>query len=256
MAHNDFLVNRFFNELPIRVIGTNENPFFYASDIGAVLGIVNVHTSIKGFDDDEIVTPAVRQQHNLITYQKCGNTMRQNSSVVLLTELGVYRLIINSQSPLSKQFRTFIFDIIKETRLAEIVKLNIQHTATIAQYTAREAALVAKLAEVDKHNPIVHVFSREIDGNPYDYIPSEDIDHEMYDDQSDSDMLYKCTTQPTPSDYSKYTLIAKVFGDWSTIWGSIEGEKLYLGNDKTISHTKYFVDDEPEFNEGDVVRCD
>lgn len=126
-------INQFFNDLPIRVLGTNEEPFFYASDVGDVLGIVNVHMSIKSFDDDDIVTPAVRAQHGLITYQKYGNTTRQNSHVVLLTELGVYRLITRSNSPIATEFRRFVFGLVKQMRIDACAQLKNQYDLDVKE---------------------------------------------------------------------------------------------------------------------------
>ena len=95
---NQFAINEFFNNQPIRVIGSPDEPFFYASDIGDILGIKNIATSIKNFDEMELVTPEVRIEHKLVTYRKYGDKFRRDDTITLLTEYGVYRLILCSKS--------------------------------------------------------------------------------------------------------------------------------------------------------------
>jgi hypothetical protein len=40
-------------DIPINIIGTADDPLFQASQIGKLLGLVNIRESIKDFDDDE-----------------------------------------------------------------------------------------------------------------------------------------------------------------------------------------------------------
>ncbi len=40
-------INRFFNELPIRILNSHEEPFFYLEDICKILGIKNPRKVIK-----------------------------------------------------------------------------------------------------------------------------------------------------------------------------------------------------------------
>ena len=182
--------------------------------------------------------------------------MRQNPNVVLLTELGAYHLIMKSNSPIAKEFRRFVFNLIRDRRREEVVQINIRHATEVAQLEEQRQLLDAKLAEISKFTPVIYVFEREISGNPYKFIPAKDVDHDMKPHQPDSDMLYKCTAHPTAHDYTEWKLIMKVFGSLSTVWGSIDGELLYTATGESMDHTKYFVDDEPQFNEGDIVRCD
>ena len=103
-------VNVCFNNLSIRIIGTHEKPFFYASDIATVLGIKNVRTSIKNFDATEIVTPELRTKYNLITYKQYEKGPRRDESVILLTENGARRLLSNSRTPAAERLRSLLDD--------------------------------------------------------------------------------------------------------------------------------------------------
>ena len=65
LDNSKFSINTWFNNLPIRIIGSPAEPFFYALDIAIILGIKQVSVSIKNFDHTEIVTPEIRDIHNL-----------------------------------------------------------------------------------------------------------------------------------------------------------------------------------------------
>ena len=124
MENNQFTINGFFNNLPIRIIGTPEEPFFYASDIGDILGIKQISVSVKNFDETEIVTSQKRQKYNIVTYYKYKDEMRRDDRIVLLTEFGVYRLILCSRSDIAKDFKKYIYQLISTARNGEKKKLN------------------------------------------------------------------------------------------------------------------------------------
>lgn len=252
------LVNSFINLLTNRVLGTNETPFFYASDIGEALGIKKVSKTIEGFDELDIVSPAVREQYGLVTYQRRGDAFRVNNRMTLLTEFGVYHLILISRSPIAKEFRTFVCELIQSRRRGEAEQLRISCATTVtelkAEYEAQSSGLRERLAEIDKYNPTVYVFKRKINGNPYDFVPTKEVDQELRKHQDDVETLYKCTTKPSPSDYTTYTVYARVFGCSEDIMDGIEGEHLFTAEDNMQSHTRYYIE-KPEFEVGRVVKA-
>lgn len=103
-------LNTLFNNLDVRVIGPPEEPFFYASDIAAILDIKQVTTSIKNFNHTEIVSSEMRARYNLITYKKYGSKMRRDDRIVLFTENGVRRLLSNSRTPAAERLRSLLDD--------------------------------------------------------------------------------------------------------------------------------------------------
>jgi len=66
--------------------------YFKASDIGNVLGIVNIRTSIMNFDeeDDERVI------------RKAYDTEKRIQDTIFLSSQGVYRLLYNSKKEVAK----------------------------------------------------------------------------------------------------------------------------------------------------------
>ena len=67
--------------------------YFKASDIGKVLDIVNVRTSIQNFDDDERVVRKVYDSNNI------------ERDTIFLSSQGVYHLLYSSKKEIAKKFR-------------------------------------------------------------------------------------------------------------------------------------------------------
>ncbi len=95
------------NELtiPINVQGTYEEPLFRASDIGIVLEISNIRTSIQDFDNSE--------KHGVHTMDIIG----RNQETTFLTEKGLYKILFKSRKPIAKIFIDWVCEVIKEIRL-------------------------------------------------------------------------------------------------------------------------------------------
>jgi prophage antirepressor-like protein len=131
----DFSINEWFNDLPIRIVGSHEEPFFYANDLAAILGIVKVRNSVKNFTEKDIVTPEQREKYGIKTYRILRGKMVEESSIILLTEYGAYRLIMRSNSEKAEELRNFIIDSIRRLRLTENMKLRTVNEKLIAENT-------------------------------------------------------------------------------------------------------------------------
>jgi prophage antirepressor-like protein len=139
-------INRFFNELPIRILNSHEEPFFYLEDIAKILGIKNPRKTVANFEGREIVSLEQRQKYNIVTYYKYKNTYRRNDKVILLTEAGVYRLIFTTKSQLSGVFRDWVYDVLRQLRLTGEYKVN----AELQQLKTVNEQLQQKLGTLDK----------------------------------------------------------------------------------------------------------
>jgi len=98
-----FTTNNLHTEITIK--GTFDTPLFRASDIGEVLEINNIRTSITNFDETEKVV------QNIITH---GGTQQ----VTFLTEKGLYKILFKSRKQIAEQFQNWVCDVIKEIRLS------------------------------------------------------------------------------------------------------------------------------------------
>ncbi len=96
---SDFSITTTFNNRPIRIIGSPNEPFFYASEIAAVLNLTNLTRYMDGFDTTETVSPEKRIECGIVTYRKYGDSIRKSNKVLLLTESGLYKFILSSNAP-------------------------------------------------------------------------------------------------------------------------------------------------------------
>ena len=237
-----FSINTWFNDLPIRIIGTPEEPFFYATDIGTVLNIKQISVAIKKFDETEIVAPITRDRHNLITYRKYKNEMRRNDKIVLLTEFGVYRLIINSRSDIGMALKTYIYEIIRTVRRDEQTRLNVINSENVKLLNDKIAHLETFAADIQKYNPSIYVFCITVNGNPRDIILPEDRDPyvgKYFKDKCKK--LYKITTKPNANDYTSFNLIAKIYGDSDEIMDSLFEDTIDI-NPVSLEYCRYIMD--------------
>jgi prophage antirepressor-like protein len=103
------------NDLTIHVTiqGSHEEPLFRASDIGTVLGLTNIHATIKDFDQNEKVVNTI-------------DTLGGPQEVMFLTEAGLYEMLFKSRKPIAKQFKKWVCEVIKEIRLNSKYQLEKQ----------------------------------------------------------------------------------------------------------------------------------
>lgn len=227
-----FEINRFFNELPIRIIGTHEYPCFYADDIGAVLKLKRVRKSLENFGPREIVTRDQRENMGLVTYGRDG---KKYDRIILLTEFGVYRLMFTTHSQLAEQFRDWVYDVLHELRMkgryeveAELQKLRItdQENKTQIKKLLAKQEQFKNLADTLYLFEVPHDPTRIVQRNtlPEDSIDDDDVDFppeynridnlELYlriNPDGPSQHTYKITSSPTPNDHSRLAYKHKVW---------------------------------------------
>ena len=249
-----FSINTWFNNLPIRIIGSSDEPFFYASDIAAILGIKQLSSSIKNFDQTELVSPDTRARCNLITYRKYKGDMRRDDSITLLTECGVYRIIFNSRSNLSRDFRAHIYTTLRVARQNEKTPLNIINQEDLQIINEKLNNLESLVKKYQKYNPVIYVFRIAVNGNPFDYILREDRDPDIT--QYDScKRLYKFTTKPIASDYTTYNLYAEIYGNNGNVMDSLSEYSLEL-KPKSLKYCRYIPDcDFDDYDFCDFSEC-
>lgn len=80
---------------PVRNIIENGKPWFVAKDVCDVLGINNNRDAIKNLDEDEKLMSVL-------------STSGQNRSMWVISESGLYALILRSNKPYAKTFRKWI----------------------------------------------------------------------------------------------------------------------------------------------------
>lgn len=117
----------------------NNKPFFKASDVGRVLGIKKVSSSIVDFDEDE--------KGSRITATRGGN-----QNITFLTKQGVFKLIFRSKKPIAKPFQKWVFNVIDtiertgEYKLKEEVEeIKSNSQKMVREYKDKEDARLSKI---------------------------------------------------------------------------------------------------------------
>lgn len=209
-------INHFFNELPVRIIGTQNFPVFYADDIAKILNIKRARESVANFGEMEIVTPEQRKQYGLVTYRKYKDTVRRDDKIILLTEFGVYRMIFGSNSQLASQFRKWIYTVLHDLRTKgvyrveqELQQLNIVNKE-LQEKVEYQAQLIDVLQARQKkfENLTDKLYVLEIPNNPRlitqynvttEDLPSDPEDIDEDENTIDNWELY-CKMFPDPAD--------------------------------------------------------
>ena len=97
----------------ILIKGTVNEPLFRASDIGEILEMGNIRTSIQHFNDTE------KHVHSM-------DTSTGPKQVTFLTEKGLYKVLFKSRKPIAEKFQNWVCEVIKEIRLDGIYDLKKQ----------------------------------------------------------------------------------------------------------------------------------
>ncbi|MEB2281080.1 phage antirepressor KilAC domain-containing protein [Lysinibacillus xylanilyticus] len=88
----------------LKVYGTSENPLFLAKDVADWIEHSNARMMLKSVDEEEKVV------NNVYTLGGTQETW-------LLTEDGLYEVLMQSRKPIAKQFKKQVKSILKEIRL-------------------------------------------------------------------------------------------------------------------------------------------
>lgn len=122
--NSEFSINRWFNDLPIRVIGTPDYPIFYAYELAAILGIKNVRSAVSNYGPDKIITREQRTNMNIKTYRGYKNTMRRDDKIILLSAAGVIHLICSCNTP-------YAIELAKRMGIKNLYKANSAESSTL-----------------------------------------------------------------------------------------------------------------------------
>lgn len=246
--NSEFSINSFFNNLPIRVIGTPDNPFIYAADLADVLGLKgSFRRVINKFDDIDIVSPAERSRYNLKTYRMEKRGKIASDNIILLKEAGAYRLIIHSKKEIARDFRIHISNLIHESRIKEKEKLVITNQDDFVKLKIQYENLQTELREYKRETPILYVFgiTRDEKFNTREYIKNEEIDSDDF--HIFTRVLTKYTYAPTATDYTQFNLFAKIYGYTKNIFMG------YLQSDEDTICVAYEVSEIMAFNTSDEI---
>lgn len=129
----------------IRTVLRDGEPWFLAREVCAVLGITNTTDFVRSLEDDE---------YELVPAALVSNEGRPQDFVNLVTEAGLYSLILRSRKPEAKAFKRWIthdvLPTIRKTGRYEVAPLDELEVARryVASLEARKE-LEARVAELE-----------------------------------------------------------------------------------------------------------
>lgn len=111
-----------FGTVSVKVYGTYDDPLFKATEIGELLGIKDLRSTLRHFDDGTVQT------------MHCTDSIGRNRKFIMLTEQGLYKLLFISRVPVAKQFQKWVFGVIKEIRLKGIYEMRSRMDRIESEY--------------------------------------------------------------------------------------------------------------------------
>lgn len=118
------------------VYGSAQEPLFLAKDVASIIEHSDVSTMMRAVDEDEKLIQTI-----LVS--------GQNREVWMVTENGLYEVLMQSRKPIAKQFKKGVKTILKE------IRTNGGYIATSQEDTPElimARALQVAQATIDKHN--------------------------------------------------------------------------------------------------------
>src|SRR5581483_3668465 len=101
--------------------------------------------------------------------------------MILLTEAGMYRLIFISRCDMASEFKKYMFNLIRETRIREREQLRVVSQYDYKTLLALHTQLKQKLSEYERFNPAIYVFECSMNSgdDPYLHMLPADRDKEL-----------------------------------------------------------------------------
>ncbi|CAN0539316.1 unnamed protein product [Ectocarpus sp. 12 AP-2014] len=136
----------------------DDDPLFRASDIGKILSIKNIHTSMIDLHDDDKVL-------------RTAYTLGGEQKTIFVTEKGVFKLVMRSRKPVAKPFQDWVFEVLKTIRKRgryaleeEIVGLKRKHAEELADADTNAKSLARKYMDTEDermHKVLVEGFDNK-----------------------------------------------------------------------------------------------
>lgn len=96
--NTEFQIFRFRDAFPVRIADRDGAPWFVAADVCKALGIVQTRNAVARLDEDEISTVRFSD----------GRPGHGAQKVNIISESGLYALIIRSSKPAAREFRKWV----------------------------------------------------------------------------------------------------------------------------------------------------
>ena len=139
-----------------KVYGTVEEPLFLAKDIAERIGHSNVGKMVS---DAELEDDEFRKENIEITYSYGNEVRTRNQEVLMLTENGLYEVLMQSRKPIAKQFKKEIKKILKALRLNQVELVNTTNETKIDDTINNLMNMINTLIEDNKKKAIAPIYN-------------------------------------------------------------------------------------------------
>jgi prophage antirepressor-like protein len=139
----------------IVIKGTYDEPLFRASDVGEVLDISNIRSSIINFDSSE-------RHVNTI------DTSTGPKQVIFLTEKGLYKILFKSRKPIAEKFQNWLCEVVKELRLNGKYELEQQLKAKdelLEKIESENKQLLEEKSNIQEYRskiPTIYIYNTDV----------------------------------------------------------------------------------------------
>jgi prophage antirepressor-like protein len=161
---NNEIVPFTFEEVDVRTIYNDGDPWFVLRDVMAVLGLTNPTEAVRGLDDDEFTTTELSLDG-------------QRRNYYIISEPGLYALIARSRKPIARQFDRWVrHDVLPEIRRTGAYGQNTDLALPQNYVEALEALLAREKANLELEQANAELTPRAI---AWDAIASAEGDYSV-----------------------------------------------------------------------------
>lgn len=148
----------------LKMYNTNEDPLFMAKEIGEILDLSDINSTLKNYSDELI-------------RRKCLVILNGRKTYVnMLTESGLYRVVMRSNSPFGEKFSSYISGILRQLRILGSVKLEtLQKEFDILKLDYQEAK--EEIGDLSSRVSDLMTYEIEVSRTPRNNIDSEEINY-------------------------------------------------------------------------------
>ena len=131
---------KLYKDHPVRIVDRDGEPWFVAKDVCEALGIAKVDSAIRSLDEDE------KDAHSM-------STLGGNQEMTVVSEAGLYSLIMRSRKPEAKTFKRWVthevLPSIRKTGAYVAPNIGLEQLAAVAKKIGEMAKrLIAENAEL------------------------------------------------------------------------------------------------------------
>lgn len=216
-----------FNDSSVRVTGTPDNPWFVAKDICCILGLSNITEATR-------IIPDKWKSSEIL------KTCNRKANMLIISEPGLYQLIIKSTKPEALAFRDWVFEkVIPTIRMTGEYRIKSELEEKNKEIQHLNRLLKRKLKKTHKKGNSVYVVKNPDIDNKFKIGSTKDIDQRLKNYESSTpheyELLFHQYIEPMKAIEEILLFILDKYRCESEIKGSKKREWLEIDSDTIIT---------------------